>query len=69
MNIQEVKRSIKSLKECLPLKTITTDQEYDNAVNALNELLDAGGADENNDLAVAVCWVSDFIAEYECGKK
>lgn len=44
---------------------MTPEQEYDHAVNALNELLDAGGADEHHPLAVLVTLLSDFIADYE----
>lgn len=63
--IQEITQHINALRAQVPLSPITTEQEYDNAVNILNELLDAGGADEQHPLAVLVSLLSDFIADYE----
>lgn len=63
--IQEITQHINALRAQVPLSPITTKQEYDNAVNILNELLDAGGADEQHPLAVLVSLLSDFIADYE----
>ncbi|HMU87065.1 MAG TPA: helix-turn-helix domain-containing protein [Agitococcus sp.] len=63
--IQEITQHINALRAQVPLSPITTEQEYDNAVNILNELLDAGGADEQHPLAVLVSLLSNFIADYE----
>ncbi|MCB1657867.1 MAG: transcriptional regulator [Moraxellaceae bacterium] len=63
--IQEITQHINALRAQVPLSLIETEQEYENAVNALNELLDAGGADEHNPLAVLVTLLGDFIADYE----
>ena len=63
--IQEITQHINALCAQVPLSPITTEQEYDNAVNVLNELLDAGGADEQHLLAVLVSLLSNFIADYE----
>ena len=63
--IQEITQHINALRAQVPLSPIETEQEYDNAANALNELLDAGGADEHHPLAVLVTLLSDFIADYE----
>ena len=63
--IQEITQHINALRAQVPLSVIDNEQEYDNAVNALNELLDAGGADEHHPLAVLVTLLSDFIADYE----
>lgn len=63
--IQEITQHINALRAQVPLSPIETEQDYDNAVNALNELLDAGGADEYHPLAVLVTLLSDFIADYE----
>lgn len=38
----------------LPIYPIQTEAEYDHAVQVLNELLDAGGANENHELAQLV---------------
>jgi HTH-type transcriptional regulator/antitoxin HigA len=63
--IQEITQHINALRAQVPLSPIETEKEYDHAVNALNELLDAGGADEHHPLAVLVTLLSDFIADYE----
>lgn len=63
--IQEITQHINALRAQVPLSPIANEQEYDNAVNVLNELLDAGGADEQHPLAVLVSLLSDFIADYE----
>jgi len=63
--IQEITQYINALRAQVPLSPIETEQEYDHAVNTLNELLDAGGANEHHPLAVLVTLLSDFIADYE----
>ena len=63
--IQEITQHINALRAQVPLTPIDNEQEYNYAVNALNELLDAGGADEYHPLAVLVTLLSDFIADYE----
>lgn len=63
--IQEITQHINALRAQVPLFVIETEQEYGHAINALNELLDAGGADEHHPLAVLVTLLSDFIADYE----
>ena len=65
LNIKEITQHINALREQVPLSPITTEQEYDNTVKVLNELLDAGGADEQHPIAVLVFLLSDFIADYE----
>lgn len=67
LNIQEITQYINDLREQVPLSPINNEQEYDNAVKVLNELLDAGGADEKHPLSLLVYLLSDFIANYENG--
>lgn len=49
-----------------PLYAIHNEVEYDYAIQVLNDLLDAGGADENHPLASLVTLLGHFIADYEC---
>jgi hypothetical protein len=46
-------------------KAIHNKNEYNDAINSLNQLLDAGGADENNALAELVDALGVFIYNYE----
>jgi HTH-type transcriptional regulator/antitoxin HigA len=47
------------------LKAPKTAQEFERLVTALDEVLDAGGADENNELAVLAERMGDLVAAYE----
>jgi len=47
------------------LYPIQNDADYDHAVQILNELLDAGGANENHELAHLVTLLGHFIGEYD----
>ncbi|MDO9140455.1 MAG: hypothetical protein Q7U38_09040 [Methylobacter sp.] len=47
------------------MKPIHNEHEYQEAINSLNQLLDAGGADENNALAELVDELGTFIYNYE----
>ena len=49
----------------IPLYPIHNEEEYDHAVQILNELLDAGGANENHELAHLVTLLGHFIGEYD----
>lgn len=53
------------LCQAIPLYPIQTEAEYDHAVQVLNELLDAGGANENHELAQLVALLGHFIGEYD----
>lgn len=63
--INDITQHINALRAQVPLHTIDNEQEYDEATNVLNELLDAGGADEHHPLAVLVTMLGEFIADYE----
>jgi HTH-type transcriptional regulator/antitoxin HigA len=54
-----------TLCESIPLYPLHNEQDYDKAVVILNQLLDAGGADENNPLARLVETLGIFISDYE----
>jgi HTH-type transcriptional regulator/antitoxin HigA len=49
----------------VPLRPIRSERDYKSAVRSMDELLDAGGADESHVLADLVALIGEFIAEYE----
>lgn len=49
----------------LPLPPIRSELDYDNAVTALNQLLDAGAADEQHALADLATMLGTLIAAYD----
>jgi HTH-type transcriptional regulator/antitoxin HigA len=63
--LSDLIRHYQAICNAVPLYPIHSAAEYDWAVSILNELLDAGGADENNPLARLVETLGLFIHEYE----
>lgn len=63
--ISDITQHMSALCAQIPLHVIHDEHEYDDAVRVLNELLDAGGADERHPLASLVTMLGDFIADYE----
>jgi HTH-type transcriptional regulator/antitoxin HigA len=63
--IEEISRHFAALTAKVPLRPITDEREYDEAVRVLNALLDAGGADENHPLAPLADLLGDFIGTYD----
>jgi HTH-type transcriptional regulator/antitoxin HigA len=64
-NLRHLARHFTALAAEVPLRPIRSEREYKAAVRAMDELLDAGGADESDVLADLVALVSGFVAEYE----
>lgn len=54
-----------ALSAVIPLRPIRNETDYDNAVAKLNQLLDAGAADENHPLANLVDTLGSLIGEYD----
>lgn len=65
LDIAEILNRFHALSEMVSLGRICTPTEYDNAVVALNQLLDAGGAVEISPLADLVNIVGNLIFDYE----
>lgn len=63
--IDDITARFLSLAEIVPLQTIRNVAGYDKAVAVLNQLLDAGAADEHSPLADLTNALGGFIAEYE----
>jgi HTH-type transcriptional regulator / antitoxin HigA len=65
IEIDKIAKRYKALCELVPLKPITKKAEYDAAVEHLNQLLDAGGADQAHPLAGLVEALGELIQTYE----
>jgi HTH-type transcriptional regulator/antitoxin HigA len=65
VEIENIVRHYQEICRSIPLHTIHNEAEYDHAVQILNELLDAGGANENHPLAMLVTLLGHFIGDYE----
>ncbi len=63
--IDKIARRYKALCELVPLKPIAKKAEYDAAVEHLNRLLDAGGANQAHPLAGLVEALGEMIQSYE----
>ena len=67
VDIKLVQKRYHALNELIPLHSISSEQEYEHMVHILDEMLDAGGAVENSELADLVDIVSELISQYEYG--
>jgi len=63
--IEDIAARFQALAELVPLHPIRTHQDYDSVMNILNQLLDAGGADERSSLADLVNLLGSLIGNYE----
>lgn len=61
----ELAGHFEAIVEKVPLREISSPAEYDDAVRALDGLLDAGGADEAHPLAGLVAALGRFIGDYD----
>lgn len=65
IEIDKIAKRYKALCELVPLKPITKKTEYEAAVEHLNQLLDAGGANQAHPLAGLVAALGELIQAYE----
>lgn len=65
LDIDAVTRYYQALSKLVPLKAITSEAGYRTAVASLEQLLDAGGANERHPLAGLVEALGDLIGSYE----
>lgn len=65
LDINAVTSHYKALARLVPLKAITSETDYRRAVAALEELLDAGGANERHALAGLVEALGEVIESFE----
>ena len=65
INIDLVQQRYHALNEVIPLHPISSEREYERVVQALDALLDVGGAIENTELAALADILSEIISRYE----
>ena len=66
MNAMVIHEAMKHWTHIAPvLKAPTNEEEYQNLVDALDAVLDAGGADERHQLAGMAALLGDLVAEWE----
>ena len=65
IEIDKIAKRYKALCELVPLKPIMKKTEYEAAVEHLNQLLDAGGANQAHPLAGLVEALGELIQTYE----
>ena len=63
--VAEIISHFQALSSVIPLRTIRTEHDYDQAVAALNQLLDAGAANEKHPLADLANTLGALINEYD----
>ncbi|MCE3607591.1 transcriptional regulator [Massilia sp. P8910] len=63
--IDKITSHFRVLGSLIPLHPIRSEDDYDNAVSALNRLLDAGAADETHALADLAAMLGTLIAAYD----
>lgn len=63
--VAEITFHFEALNSFVPLHPICDEQEYKKAVSALNQLLDAGAADEGHPLSGLVTTIGTLIGAYE----
>ena len=63
--IKELTAHFGAITAKVPLHPIANVAQYDEAVQAMDALLDAGAADERHPLAQLVSALGDFIREYD----
>ncbi|MHB9117817.1 MAG: helix-turn-helix domain-containing protein [Burkholderiales bacterium] len=64
-DLMEIQKHCEALCAALPLNAIQSENEYELAIEKLNDLLDAGGANENHPLALVVHRLGESISAYE----
>ena len=62
---KEVASAWSNLQKHIPLHPITSEKDYDRAVDALNELIDIVGSDEEHPLSGVLHSLGGFVKEYE----
>lgn len=63
--VAEIITHFQALNAVVPLRPIRTAAEYDKAVRALNQLLDAGAGDEAHPLGDLVAMLGKIIGDYD----
>jgi HTH-type transcriptional regulator/antitoxin HigA len=65
MAIQKIAKHYRALNAAIPLHPIRTKADYGRAVRAMEDLLDAGAADESHPLADLAATLGELIGDYD----
>ena len=63
--IEQLTKHFVALSQLVPLHPIRSENDYDQAVQVMERLLDAGGANEHHPLADLVATLGELIADYD----
>jgi HTH-type transcriptional regulator/antitoxin HigA len=63
--VREIAKRFSALVAVVPLHPVRTATDYKAAVRAMDELIDAGAADEKHVLADLVATLGELVADYE----
>lgn len=63
--VEDIAARFRALTAVVPLHVIRNDEDYEKAVAVLNQLLDAGAADEHSPLADLANVLGALIGDYE----
>lgn len=63
--VAEITSHYQALSSLVPLRVIRNEHDYENAIFALNRLLDAGAASDEHPLADLVNALGNLIGDYE----
>lgn len=64
-DISSLSKHFEAINAKVPLHPISTAEEYDAAIQALNALLDTGAADERHPLASLAAVLGELIGDYD----
>lgn len=64
-DMKQLTAHMRAIAAAVPLGAIASKRDYTAAVDCLNQLLDAGGADESHPLAALVALLGERIAAWE----
>lgn len=64
-DMKQLTAHMRAVAAAVPLGAIASKRDYTTAVDCLNRLLDAGGADESHPLAALVALLGERIAAWE----
>ena len=67
--VKTLVRHYEALCALVPLRPIRTEADYDAAVAALDELLDAGAGDEQHPLAGLAATLGELVGDYEATRE
>jgi HTH-type transcriptional regulator/antitoxin HigA len=65
MAVQKIARHYQEITAAIPLHPIRTKSDYAKAVRAMDDLLDAGAANESHPLADLVATLGELIGDYD----